>query len=457
MPIPRQHANPHYWVIGGGNGLTRGVLVGACLAGGVASGAAAQTAAPVHYKAADLFAMAGRAAAAGDTGGAETIYRALEHDPDRDIRCEARFRHARLLETGKAWTAAALLLRAILDEQPKAQPARLELAKVLAAMGHEGEARRELRAVQADGLPPQVAQAVNQFAAALRAAKPFGGSFELGLSPSSNINRATTSPTLNSVLGPLDLSPDAQARSGIGLDVGGAGYVQVPLNPKVALTGRLSTQNLLYRNSAFNDSTFAADAGTVLSLGASRVRLSAGPAYRLYGAHPFTIAVNATADWLHPLGKRAQIDLESDFSKVTYKTNALQDGDVFAQTASIERAFGARTGAKLSLFVQRTTAADPGYALINGGGSVLAWHEWGKTTIYATASLSHLESDARLFLYTDRRVEWLARAGLGATFRQIQVMGFSPLVRVNYERNASTLGIYAYHRFAGDIAITRAF
>jgi Tfp pilus assembly protein PilF len=434
--------------------MTRWVLVGAYV---VATGAQAQSAPPAHYKAADLFEMAGRAVAAGDTASAETIYRALEHDPDRDIRCEARFRHARLLEAGKAWTAAALLLRAILDEQPKAQPARLELAKVLAAMGHESEARRQLRAAQAGGLPPQVAQAVNQFAAALRAARPFGGSFELGLSPSNNINRATTSPTLNSVLGPLDLSRDAQARSGIGLDLGGQGYVQVPLNPNVALTARLSTQNLLYRDSEFNDSTFAADAGAALSLGASRLRVSLGPAYRLYGAHPFTIAVNATADWLHPLGKRAQIDLESDFSKVTYKTNALQDGDVYGETASVERAFSARTGARLSLFVQRTTAADPGYALITGGVAVLAWHEWGKTTVYATGSVSHLESDARLFLYTDRRIEWLTRAGLGATFRQIQVMGFSPLVRVSYERNASTVGIYAYHRFAGDIAITRAF
>jgi hypothetical protein len=420
--------------------------------------AVAQTPPPVHYKAADLFAMAGRALVAGDTKTATTIYRALEHDPDSDIRCEARFRHAQVLEQSKSWTEAALLLRAILDEKPKAQPARLELAKVLAAMGHEGEARRELRAAQAGGLPPQVAQAVNQFAAALRAAKPFGGTFELGLSPSNNINRATSSPTLNSVLGPLDLSPDAQAQSGIGLNIGGQGYVQVPVSAKVALTARLSTQNTLYRISEFNDSTFAGDAGAVLSLGRSRIRLSVGPSYRLYGAHPFTIAVNASADWLHPLGKRSQIDLESDLSKVTYKTNALQDGDVFAETASIEHAFSARTGAKLSLFAQRTTAADPGYASVNGGTSVLAWREWGKTTVYATGAVSHLEGDACLCdFYTDRRVEWLTRASLGATFRQIQVKGFSPLLRINYERNKSTVGIYDYHRFSADMAITRAF
>lgn len=441
--------------------LTRKNSVRACLAVLLAAGitplAHAQTAPAVHVKATDLFAMAGRAVAAGDPATATTIYRALEHDPDSDIRCEARFRHAQLLERSSAWTEAALLLRAILDEKPRAQPARLELAKVLAAMGHEGEARRELRAAQAGGLPPQVAQAVNQFAAALRATKPFGGSFEMGLSPSSNVNRATSSPTLNSVLGPLDLSRDAQAQSGVGLDIGGLAGVQMPVSRKLALTARLSTQNLLYRHSEFDDSTFAGDAGTVLTLGRSRVRLSAGPSYRLYGTHPYTVAINVSADWLHPLGKRGQIDLESDFSEVTYKTNRLQDGEVFGETLSLERAFSAQSGARLSLFGQRTTAADPGYALANGGASVLAWRELGKTTVYATVSVSHLEADARLVLYPQRRIEWLTRAGLGATFRQIQVKGFSPLVRVNYERNTSTVGIYDYHRIAADIAITRAF
>jgi len=431
-----------------------------CAAAGLAALAVPAWAAPApaqHFTAEQLFVLADRAQGAGDTAAALTIYRALEHDPAVTIRSEARFRHARLAERDHHWTEAALLLRAILDEQPQAQPARLELAKVLAAMGHVAEARRQLRAAQAGPLPPQVALAVNQFAAALRQTKPFGGSIELGLAPSSNINRATTSPTLNSILGPLDLSRDAQAQSGIGVNLGGQGTVQVPLSAQLALTAGLATQNTLYRNSEFNDSTFAATAGAALTLGQSRIRLTAGPAYRLYGAHPYTIAINATADWLHPLGKRSQIDWESDFSKVTYRTNALQDGDVFGQTLSVEHAFTARAGAKLSLFGQRTTAADPGYASVNGGISALVWHEWGRTTVYANASESHLVADARLFLYTDRRVEWLTRASLGATFRQLQVKGFAPLVRVNYERNASTVGIYDYRRFSADLAITRAF
>jgi hypothetical protein len=102
-------------------------------------------------------------------------------------------------------------------------------------------------------------------------------------------------------------------------------------------------------------------------------------------------------------------------------------------------------------------AANPGYATANGGVSMLAWHEMGKTTVYATVSESHLEADARLFLYPARRKEWLTRGSIGATFRQMQVQGFAPLVRINFEHNASTVGIYDYRRLSADLAITRAF
>ncbi|MFN3946195.1 MAG: hypothetical protein ACK4K7_14810 [Allosphingosinicella sp.] len=58
------------------------------------------------------------------------------------------------------------------------------------------------------------------------------------------------------------------------------------------------------------------------------------------------------------------------------------------------------------------------------------------------------ESDARLFLFPERRKEWLFTARSGATFRQLRVNGFAPTVRLTYERNAPTVGIYDYKRFA---------
>jgi hypothetical protein len=62
-----------------------------------------------------------------------------------------------------------------------------------------------------------------------------------------------------------------------------------------------------------------------------------------------------------------------------------------------------------------------------------------------------------LFLFPERRREWLYQASGGATFRTLTVHGFAPLVRLTYERNYSTVGLYDYRRLAADIGIARAF
>jgi hypothetical protein len=35
--------------------------------------------------------------------------------------------------------------------------------------------------------------------------------------------------------------------------------------------------------------------------------------------------------------------------------------------------------------------------------------------------------------------------------------GFAPLVRIAWEQNRSTVGIYAYHRLSVDLGVARAF
>ena len=410
-----------------------------------------------EYSAPQVFDLATRAQNANDTATAITLYRALEHDPSVDVRCEARFRHGQLLEAQKQYADAAVLFRAVLDEKPDATRVRLELAKVLALSGRQNAARRELRAAQAGGLPPDVARLVNQFQAALRSAKPFGGSLELGFAPSTNINRATSATTLNTVIAPLDLSADARAQSGVGLNIGGQVYAQIPLSRTVRVTARVLTQNAVYRASQFDDSNVSGELGVALDRGKSRWRLTAGPSYRLFGQHPYASAFNTTLNWQRPLGTRSQIEAQGDFSVTRFETNPLQNGHTYGGSLSIEHAMSARFGGKLTLLGQRQTADDPGYATLSGGAAVTLWREIGKLTAFGSAQVNHLDSDARLFLYLDRRREWLYRASLGASVRHIKVAGFSPVVRLSYERNISTVGIYDYHRLGGELAISRAF
>ena len=405
----------------------------------------------------DVFAAAERAKAAGHTDEALVLYDALSHDPDLEVRSEARFRKGMLLADGKHYAEAAVAFRALLDEKPNATRVRLELARVLAAMGDERAARRSLRQAQAAGLPPDVALVVDQFANALRSTRKIGGSFEAAIAPDSNVNRATNARTLDTIIAPLTLSEDARAQSGVGLKLGGQGYARIQLSPSLAVLPRISGSGNFYRAAAFDDVSASALVGLEWQQGRDRITPSIGPAWRWYGGKPYATTGAVTIDWLHAASRRTQITVSASASRSRYSTNSLQDGGLFNLGVTVEHAMGARSGAGASASVTRQTAQDPGYATLSEGATLFGWREAGKTTLFVSAGLHRLDGDARLFLFLDRRREWLYQLSASATLRQLTLWGFAPLVRVGWERNASTVGLYDYHRVSADFGVTRAF
>ncbi|WP_109809293.1 surface lipoprotein assembly modifier [Sphingosinithalassobacter portus] len=411
----------------------------------------------VHLSPTEMFALAQQAEQRGDDALAATLYEALTSDPDPELRAEARFRHARLLIRQHRLSEAAVLLRALLDEKPDAQRVRIELAAVLVQLGDEAGARRELRQAQAGELPPEVAQAVDQFANALRSRKPFGASIEVALVPDTNINRATDSATLDTIIAPLELSDDARQTSGIGARVAGQAYLRTPIGSKLSLVPRLSGQGEFYRKAQFNDISASGLIGVEWAPGRERFVLSGGGTYRWFGGDPYATTLSARIDWRHPIGRRAQLSVGATAARTDYRANDLQDGMLWNADIGVERALTSNSGASITLSGTRQTAQDPGYSNAAGGASLLYYRQVGRTTLFASALARRLEADARLFLYPERRRDWLLRAGLGATLRSLTVRQFAPVVRVEYERNFSTVGIYDYRRVAVTLGVTRAF
>ena len=410
-----------------------------------------------NLSAADLFQIAEQAKQRQAFANAESIYRALSRDPDADIRAEARFRLGMMLSDQKRYTDAAVTFRALLDEKPNAARVRLELARVLALMGDESGARRQLRQAQATGLPPQVAVVVDQFANALRSRKTLGGSFEIALAPDTNVNRATDAKVLDTVIAPLNLNKDAQAQSGLGLKLSGQGYARVRLGSALSLLPRLSGSGVVYRASQFNDISGSAQLGLEWLKGKDRWQPAIGHTWRWYGKDPYARTQTASLAWQHPIGRKAQLEIESSVGKANYLKNDLQDGWLYSLGTSFDRALTQRSGIQVSLSGLRQTARDPGYSLASGGGGFLYWRDLGKTTIFGSVNARRLEADARLFPFTDRRKEWYLAGQAGATFRQLTVAGFAPVLRATYERNWSSVGIYDYRRFGFEAGINRAF
>lgn len=426
-------------------------------AGIAAAPAAAQPERLEDLTALDMFELAERATAQSRIADAESLYSALAHDPDPEVRAEARFRHGMLLSRIGRLGDAALLFRAILDEKPDAARVRIELARILALMGDESAAGRELRQAQASNLPADVALLVDQYANALRARRPLGGSLSLAIVPDSNINRATDRETLDTVIAPLDLSEDARERSGIGLRIGAQGYLRLPLAENLTLLPRLSGQAELYGQSQFNDVAATAALGLELRHGRNRINPTLAQSFRFYGGDHYASTQTASLGWQRRLGTRAHTRLTGSASRADYHRNDLQDGWLADLEASYEQAFDPRSGGSVTVSGGRHVARDPGYSTASGGLSLLYWREFGRTGLFVSASGRRLEADQRLLLFPERRRDWFYGGTIGATLRQVVVNGFAPSVRLGYERNRSTVELYDFSRVSASFGITRAF
>lgn len=409
--------------------------------------------------AAQLFAFADAARDSGDFTKAAIAYRALTSNPDADLRNEARFRLALMLaDKQHRLRDAAIELRRILDEKPKAARVRLELARIQAALGHLGMAQRELRAAQAGGgLPPDVERMVRFYAAALHANRPWGGSVEVSLAPDSNINRATRSDTLGTVLGNFTLDDNAKARSGLGLSLRGQTYARAPLSRRLSFVVRASGQASLYRTSAFNDVLAGVQAGPELVSGTDRLSLTLGPTWRWFGSAPYSVSLGGGASLQHPLGARAQWRMEGGMAHTTNLFNALQTGTTSSLATGYDRALSARLGGGAQFSISRTAARDPGFSDVTAGGSVFAFREIGGATLVLNGGYSRLEADARLLLYPRRRIDDRFTASASLTWRRLHWKGLSPVTRLRWERNRSTIELYDYRRISGEIGITSAF
>lgn len=412
----------------------------------------------VEMTAAELFQYADAARDRGDYPTAEAAYKALAEDPDLDLRTEARFRLALMyMDKMKRPRDAAVLLRRILDDKPDAARVRVELARVQVSLGNLGDAARELRAAEAAGLPPEVERQVRFFANALSARKRFGGGFEIAAAPSSNINRATSSDTLGTIIGDFVLSKDAQKQSGLGLSVMGQTYYRLPVGKTTDILSRASVSGDLYRKSEFDDISASLQSGPQWQWGRDRLALSAATTWRWFGLKYYSFSYGLTGNWQHPLTPRTQLRVDASVLEQNNLRNDLEDGENYTLALGLDHSFSPRFGGGFQLNGNRNQASDPGYATTSGGLNGYLYRELGRTTAVVNFGYRHLEADERLFLYPERRKDNYGSVSLSGTFRALTFHTFAPLVRVGYERNWSSVEIYSFDRFYSEIGLVAAF
>lgn len=411
----------------------------------------------IQATAGDLLVLADQFIKRGRRDQAGRILALISRDPNADVRSEARYRQAVLLETEGHRIAAAMLLRRILDDRPGAAAVRLKLATMLQAMGDEESALRELRALKSADLPPTVARFVDRLSASLTANKPFGVQVELALAPDSNINRATRSDTLGTILGDFTLDEGAKAKSGIGAAVRAMAHARFGLSGDFGLTARASGDANLYRHKDFNDISVDVAAGPEWRHGRIRLNADVGAGQQWYGMKPYQRSLRLNAAAVAPVGQVTQIRVDVSARRVDNRLNDLQDGRGLSARFRLERALSPRLLIAASLAADRFKAHDDGYSTRSWQAGIAAYRELGPLTVSLGAEIGHLNADRRLLLFAKARSDRLTRLTIGTVFRRLGIAGFAPMTRLVIERNRSTVGFYDYRRIRTEFGITRAF
>lgn len=411
----------------------------------------------VRMTAPQLLAVGERLQREGQEDRALSLYRGLAADPSPLVRAEALARRARILADRGRTVEAAVLMRQVVDTAPRAGAARIGLAQLLEKLGDLDGARRQLRAAQAGDMPVDLARIAERYANALQARAPYGGSVEFGIAPDSNVNRATRSSTLGTVIGDFDLSQDSKARSGVGVTAKASAFARLGVSDSINLVARIDGSHDRYRESEFNRSTLSVAAGPELALGRTRIAVDAGVGQARFGGATFQRWAHASARLFQPLGQRTAATLGLSGARIDNRLNDLQDGHSWTGSIGLERAMTANVGLQLNLSASRFAARDPGYSTRSLDAGIGGWIDLGRVTLSAAASKGRLEADERLLLFPEKRRDSVTRFSLGATTRSLQWMSFSPFVRAGIERNASSVEIWDYRRRSLTLGVRRAF
>jgi len=406
--------------------------------------------------AAQLFALADKLYSAGDLAGAASILDALTHDKHAELRAEARFRLAAVREKLGDRSGAVQALRDLLAEQPGANPARLELARILASMGETAAARAEIAKAEAAGLPANVEQNVRRLASALRTTKKRGATIEFTLGPDSNVNRSTTSPFIDTIIAPFELDPDARKQSALAYSFSARGYSRDRLGT-VGFLSNAAFRADLSTKPRFNDVQLALDSGPEARLGKVRLCPSATFEKRWYGGDPYSTGAGGQVELYAVLSQRAQLGLSGSRVHQSVARNRGQDGWRTTLNGDLTRSLGAGITARASLRYGALDARLRPESLRQIGAGLLLVRERRAMTVFAELDYTRTRGIEPLFLFGKTRSDDRWDLIAGAIFTRAAIAGFSPLVRLTHSDSRANIVLYDYRRTRLDVGLTRSF
>jgi outer membrane protein len=412
---------------------------------------------------AQLLASAERLVALKRYDEAKPLIEALKLAPGYEL--QTRFLTGFILAEQGDYAHAADQYKAILAEDPGQTRVRLELAKVMMALGKPQSADKQFRlAGQAEDLPPEIAKAIRGVRAVIRQRRAWRFDVDFGIAPDSNINNATAVDQVTVNFGgyslPLTLADNAKARSGTGLTGTVSAGLRLPTAKKLSMLIDLDASGANYAGGAYDDYLVQLAAGPELQLSqAASASVEGVAAQRWYGGRLATRQWGVKAGAQTNLSLRDRAGIQFDLRRTDMRFNHDYDGWQGAVYTSFEHALSRSLVGSLGAFVRRDWLNEGAYSSTEVGLSAGFGGELKHGINFGlTGSVSRARYDAPMLFFSDEnRKDWryTARATIGD--RAIRVFGFSPELSLTYASTQSSLDLFRTDRLRFKAALARYF
>ncbi len=412
--------------------------------------------APSHPDYIEMRESAERMLAQGQTADAREALLALEAKGHRDSQLAFLLGMAALM--AKDHGEAIRRFRDILAREPEAVRVRLELARSFYEKRDYRNAERQFQLVRAGNLPGAVRKKVDAYLATIRRERTFTFDLSIGVAPDTNVN-ASPSVDQVSLFGlPFALSPDAKAKSGIGLAVGS----QINWSPHVSKQLRWdvigSGFTRRYAEARFSETVLAAATGPRLVREPFELSMHAKLSRRWFGGKPYAQSQGADVDGRYYMSGRTALTGSFELGRLRYPEVPAQNGSFFSMSAGALHALGPTSFGRLAMSYGRENARDKAFASgsvrLEGGYA----REFGRgITVNLAGAVRLTDYDRPLLAFgaTRKDRQYVAQAGILS--RRIQFLGFAPTLTLTQMINDSSIPLYKFKRTRSEIGLTRTF
>ena len=209
----------------------------------------------------------------------------------------------------KEFDKAILYFRVVLTRDPSLTRVRLDLARAFFLRGDDAIAEYHFHIAEAAGLPPAVQANVDGILNEIKRRKKWNVDLSFGVQPSTNINTATSTQSVNIFGIPYQLSQSAQKTSGVGLVGAVTGSNQFSMTDNMRLVVGGGVNGTDYLQHSFDDNSVNAFIGPRFLIGqASEATIEATAMERWYGGKEYYTGAGGRVEGKTTLSPRLQLD-----------------------------------------------------------------------------------------------------------------------------------------------------